>query len=88
VKEGHWLRFNSPYDNHRLSIKKACFADDPLPVMPDCTCYTCKNYSRAALHHLCKQKAPVFTALASIHNISVMHDVCATMRAFIDKERA
>lgn len=88
VKEGHWLRFNSPYENHRLSIKKACFADDQLPIMPDCECYTCKNYSRAVLHHFCKQKAAVFTALASIHNIYVMQEVCATMRDFIEKERA
>ncbi|MGQ3892144.1 tRNA guanosine(34) transglycosylase Tgt [Legionella sp. CNM-4043-24] len=83
VPDGHWLRFDSEYDNHRLQIKKASFANDFSPVMADCTCYTCQNHSRASLHHLFKQKANLFTALASIHNIHVMHDVCARMRDLI-----
>lgn len=83
VKDGYWLRFDSPYDNHRLQIKKGCFAEDEAPIMASCHCYTCQHYSRACLHHLFKQKANVFTALASIHNIHVMHDVCDKMRALI-----
>ena len=83
VKDGNWLRFASDYDNHRLQIKKASFADDLAPIMANCSCYTCQNYSRAALHHLFKQKSTVFTALATIHNIHVMHDVCAKMRDLI-----
>lgn len=83
VPDGHWLRFASPYPQERIQIKKACFADDLAPVMASCSCYTCKNFSRACLHQLFKQKAPVFTALASIHNIQVMHDVCTKMRDLI-----
>ncbi|WP_028388241.1 tRNA guanosine(34) transglycosylase Tgt [Legionella fairfieldensis] len=83
VRDGQWLRFASHYENERIQIKKACFANDPLPIMPDCTCYTCQNHSRAFLHHLFKQKANLFTALASIHNVHVMHDVCAKMRTLI-----
>jgi queuine tRNA-ribosyltransferase len=83
VPEGNWLRFDSPYDNHRLQIKKASFANDFLPIMEDCHCYTCQNHSRAYLHHLFKQKANLFTALASIHNIQVMQEVCAKMRDLI-----
>lgn len=83
VQEGHWLRFKSDFDQERIQIKKACFADDLNPIMEDCACTTCKHYSRAHLHHLFKQKANVFTALASIHNIHVLHDVCDKMRALI-----
>lgn len=83
VREGHWLRFASSYENERIQIKKACFADDLSPVMATCSCYTCQNYSRAFLHQLSKQKANLFTALASIHNVHVMHDVCAKMRNLI-----
>lgn len=88
VKAGHWLKFASPYDNERLHIKKSCFADDLEPIMATCTCYTCKNYSRAAMHHLYKQKSNSFTALASIHNIHVMHDTCAKMRDLIIEEQS
>lgn len=83
VPEGNWLRFVSEYDNERIQIKKSCFAHDLSPIMAKCTCYTCLNYSRSCLHHLFKQKANVFTALASIHNIHVLHDVCAKMRDLV-----
>lgn len=88
VSNGRWLRFESEYKNARIQIKKASFAQDLSPVMPDCECYTCKHYSRAYLHHLAKQKANVFTALASIHNIHVMHSVCHNMRDLIEKNAA
>lgn len=83
IEEGNWIRFKSDYDNERIQIKKACFATDDQPIMQSCDCYTCTHYSRAALHHLSKQKANSFTALASIHNIHVMHTTCAKMRELI-----
>lgn len=83
VRDGHWLRFESEYENHRLQIKKACHANDFAPIMASCECYTCKNHSRAYLHNLFKQKSNLFTALASIHNIHVMHDTCTQMRNLI-----
>ncbi len=87
VKDGNWLRFQSEYPNQRLQIKKANFADDMNPIMETCTCYTCENYSRAYLHNAFKQKYNVFTALASIHNVHVLHDVCDRMRDLIKKEQ-
>ncbi len=83
VADGHWLKFVSQYEQGRIQIKKACFSDDLNPIMEDCSCYTCKNYSRAFLHSAFKQKATIFTALASIHNVHVLQDVCARMRALI-----
>lgn len=80
VRKGHWLTFESPYPQQRLQIKKACYAMDESAIMPGCECYTCKHYSRAYLHQLIKQKAELFTALASIHNVYVMHHVCDMMR--------
>ena len=85
IEEKGWLRFASDYDGGRLSIKKSNFSSDLSPVMATCTCYTCQHHTRASLHHLYKQKAPVFTALASIHNVHVMVDVCIKMRDLIMK---
>jgi queuine tRNA-ribosyltransferase len=85
VEEKGWLRFASLYENERIQIKKSCFAYDESSIMPNCACYTCKHYSRAALHHLFKQKGNIFTALASIHNIHVMQETCAVMRELIIK---
>lgn len=86
VPTGSWLRFESEYEQGRIQIKKACFAEDQQPIMPDCTCSTCQHYSRAYLHHLFKQKFNLFTALACIHNIHVMHSVCDKMREYIQQE--
>ncbi|MCW8398442.1 tRNA guanosine(34) transglycosylase Tgt [Legionella sp. PATHC038] len=86
IREGNWLRFSSEYENERIQIKKSCFAEDMSPIMAQCSCYTCQNYSRSYLHQLAKQKTNLFTALASIHNVHVMHDVCDKMRELIINE--
>lgn len=86
VKNGHWLKFASEHDGGRIQIKKACYAQDLSPIMATCCCYTCKHYSRAYLHQLFKQKANLYTALASIHNVHVLHDVCDRMRTLINDQ--
>jgi queuine tRNA-ribosyltransferase len=83
VPDGDWLRFDSDYEQGRLQIKKACFAQDEQPIMAGCGCSTCQQYSRAYLHHLFKQKSPGFTVLACIHNIHVLHALCDRMREHI-----
>ncbi len=83
VRKGHWFAFESVHQGARIQIKKACFADDLSPIMSGCACYTCTHHSRAFMHHLFKQKSPAFTALASIHNIFVLHEVCTQMRDLI-----
>jgi queuine tRNA-ribosyltransferase len=83
VKDGHWLRFESEYPDGRLQIKKAMFQYDETPILQDCRCGTCRYYSKAMLHQLFKQKSVLFSALATIHNIHVLHEVTKTMRTFI-----
>lgn len=83
VADGHWLKFDSDFEQGRIQIKKACFAHDLAPIMPGCNCYTCSHFSRAYMHQLCKQKANLFTVLASIHNVHVLHHVCDKMRGLI-----
>ena len=86
VPAGDWLRFSSEHANARIQIKKACYATDQSPVMPGCKCYTCIHYSRAYMHQLFKEKSTLFTALASIHNVHVLHDVCSKMRQLITEQ--
>lgn len=86
VPQGSWLRFESEHEQGRIQIKKKCYAGDPLPIMPGCGCATCGQYSRAYLHQLFKQKYNLFTALASIHNIHVLQQICGRMRELIQQE--
>lgn len=83
VYHNNWLSFESEKDNGYIQIKRQEFALDENPLMEDCPCYTCQNYSRAALHYLCKQRSNLYASLGSIHNVTVMHETCRRARELI-----
>ncbi|MES2141689.1 MAG: tRNA guanosine(34) transglycosylase Tgt [Pseudomonadota bacterium] len=87
-KTADWLEFLSEEKNGRLLIKKSIYAKDDRPILEDCLCYTCQRFSRAYLHFLFRQGSSLYNHLACIHNISIMHSVCAEMRAVILAEQA
>lgn len=82
VEQDGWLSFQGEgeADQSRILIKKSLYAKDDNPIMPNCDCYTCKNFSRAYLHYLYKEGLIAYFHLASIHNIHVMQAVCKRMR--------
>ena len=53
----------------RVIIKQARYRDDPLPLDPNCLCYTCRTFSRAYLRHLFQAGEILFSTLATIHNL-------------------
>jgi queuine tRNA-ribosyltransferase len=53
----------------RVIIKQARYQDDPAPLDPACTCYTCRNFSRAYLRHLFMAGEILFAVLATLHNL-------------------
>lgn len=87
VERDNWLVFESEFEQGRLQIKKANFAQDDTPITTGCGCWTCQHHTRAYMHHLFKEKSPVFTAYACIHNIHVMHEVCRRAREKINHAR-
>ncbi|WP_166826953.1 tRNA guanosine(34) transglycosylase Tgt [Brevibacterium limosum] len=52
----------------RYNLTGAKYRRDFGPLAPDCSCYTCENYSRAYLRHLYKAKEMLFSTLCTIHN--------------------
>jgi queuine tRNA-ribosyltransferase len=50
------------------------------PVAPSCDCPTCREYSRAYLHHLFKRNDPSFHRLATIHNVRFMTQLIERLR--------
>ncbi|MDR3492642.1 MAG: tRNA guanosine(34) transglycosylase Tgt [Gammaproteobacteria bacterium] len=85
VIQDDWVRFESEMEKSHLAIKKSIYAKDENPILEGCECYTCKNYSRAYLHFLFKDKSVAYSQLACIHNIHVMQHVCHTMRDIISQ---
>jgi len=67
----------------RIIIKNARFKDDPAPLDPKCSCYACKNFSRAYLRHLFLAQEILFSTLATIHNLRYYLDIMRTMRGSI-----
>jgi queuine tRNA-ribosyltransferase len=56
----------------RLNIRNAQHRDDPSPVMEECACYCCRNFSRAYLRHLVISKEILGLHLATLHNLHFM----------------
>lgn len=54
------------------------------PVDRDCTCYTCRNYTRAYLHHAFKAKESIAATLATIHNEHFIVGLVDRIRASIE----
>ena len=67
----------------RLNLRNAAFARDFRPISDHCSCYTCRNYSRAYLRHLIKADEIFGLRLASLHNIHFLHDFMRSIRAAI-----
>ena len=56
----------------KLNLRNARFAEDPTPLDPTCTCYTCRHFSRAYLRHLVIAKEILSATLLSLHNLHTM----------------
>lgn len=52
----------------RMNIKGAKYRQDFTPLLDDCSCYTCANYTRAYIHHLFKSNEILALTLMSLHN--------------------
>lgn len=87
---GYYSRLNakkkSPERTIRehINITKAPFRTDPRPIDEKCQCYTCKNFSRAYLHHLFKAKELLGGTLVTIHNVHFMNKLMEDIRYLID----
>jgi queuine tRNA-ribosyltransferase len=83
VVHDNWLHFDTQEAGGKILIKKSIYAKDNNPIMENCACYTCQNFSRSYLHFLFKQQSAAYSNLACIHNIHVMQAVCEKMRELI-----
>lgn len=71
----------------RINIKKAMYKDDFTPLDPNCDCYTCRNYTKAYLHHLFRAKEGFGMRLMSIHNIRFLIKLMEDARQAIKEDR-
>ncbi|AWB65525.1 tRNA guanosine(34) transglycosylase Tgt [Saccharobesus litoralis] len=63
-----------------LKLRNARHKTDTGPLDENCDCYTCKNYSRAYLHHLDKCNEILGARLNTIHNLRFYQKLMSDMR--------
>ena len=67
-----------------VKIRNAKNKTDTGPLDPECDCYTCKNYSKAYLHHLDKCNEILGSQLNTIHNLRFYQRVMKGLRDAIE----
>ncbi|MDG1731669.1 MAG: tRNA guanosine(34) transglycosylase Tgt [Thalassotalea sp.] len=71
--------------NGIVKIRNASHKTDTGPLDPGCDCYTCKNYSRAYLHHLDKCNEILGSQLNTLHNLHFYQRVMQGLRDAIEQ---
>lgn len=77
-----FVNSNPPFFN----IKNSQFSEDLQPLDPTCTCFACRTYSRAYVHHLFKVGEMLGPQLASIHNLTHYLTLMSDIREAIETE--
>lgn len=67
----------------RINIRNSKYINDFSPLEADCTCSTCKSYTRAYLSHLFRSDEILGYTLATIHNTHFMLRMMENIRASI-----
>ncbi|HTH16678.1 MAG TPA: tRNA guanosine(34) transglycosylase Tgt [Magnetospirillum sp.] len=70
-----------------VNLRNARHQDDPRPLTENCACPTCRQYSRAYLHHLIRLEEILGPMLLTWHNIQFYQDTMRGLRAAIAEGR-
>ncbi len=69
-----------------IKIRNAVHKFDTNPLDQDCTCYTCKNFSRSYLNHLQRINEILGARLNTIHNLHYYQQLMQEIRASIEAD--
>lgn len=69
-------RMGSAFTNRgKINIKNKKYSGDFSPLEKDCSCHTCKNYTKAYIKHLYKTREILSSMLLTVHNLQFMLDL-------------
>lgn len=66
-----------------VKIRNSAHRTDNGPLDPECSCYTCRNYSRAYLYHLDKCNEILGARLNTLHNLTYYQTLMQGLRSAI-----
>ena len=70
---------------HYVYIRDEKHTKNKEPISPHCDCPTCSRYKLAYIHHLFKRKDPMYSHLATIHNLRFMTLLIDRLQADADE---
>ena len=70
-----------------VKIKNAQYRLDTAPLDEACSCYTCRNFTRAYLHHLHRLGEILGARLNTIHNLHYYQELMQGIRRAIEEQR-
>jgi queuine tRNA-ribosyltransferase len=70
-----------------LRLRNACHRRDSAPLESGCPCPTCRQFSRAYLHHLFQAEEMLGPTLLSLHNLAHYNRLLAAARQAIAQRR-
>ncbi|MEB3429742.1 tRNA guanosine(34) transglycosylase Tgt [Citroniella saccharovorans] len=73
--------------NGKLVLKNAKYRKDFRPIDENCSCYACKNHSRAYIRHLISVNEILAARLLTIHNLYFLLDLMKNIRSSIEEDR-
>lgn len=91
AKKRRWKQLQT-HGNKRQTVRehihmtRSAMRDDQRPIDVTCTCYTCRNFSRAYLHHLFKAGESLAGMLVTTHNIHYMNRLMKEIRRGIQED--
>jgi queuine tRNA-ribosyltransferase len=68
-----------------IKLKNARYKSDTQPLDSDCSCYTCRNFSRSYLQHLHRVGEILGSRLNTIHNVHYYQQLMAGIRSAIEQ---
>ncbi len=69
----------------KLNLRRGEFKMDTRALDPECSCYTCTNFTRAYLYHLLKEKELLGMRLLTIHNICFLQEFMRRVQEEIEQ---
>jgi queuine tRNA-ribosyltransferase len=68
-----------------INIRNSSHASDLSPVDPQCSCYTCANYSRSYLRHLDRCNEILGSRLNTLHNLHFYQQLMRSIRKALEE---
>lgn len=67
----------------RFDLSRKIYALDKKALENNCACYTCRNFTKAYLHHLLRSRELLYYRLATIHNLYFFGNLMEKIREAI-----